>query len=84
MCVRLEELGVLQHVLVAGLAVALVLGVLFQHGVLVGSRIYLVVRDRFDGAAGVPLGGLAREGLRLVSDLGGAAQDYDEPGHEHN
>ena len=87
MRVRLEELGVLQHVLVAGLlaglAVALVLGV-FQHGVLVGSRIYLVVRDRFDGAAGVPLGGLAREGLRLVSNLGGAAQDYDEPGHEHH
>ena len=56
----------------------------FQHGVLVGSRIYLVVRDRLDGAAGVPLGGLAREGLRLVSNLGGAAQDYDEPGHEHH
>jgi hypothetical protein len=32
----------------------------------------------------VPLGGVAGEGLRLVGDLGGAAQDYDEPGHEHN
>lgn len=87
MHVRLEELGVLHHVLVAGLlagltvALVLGLGVLLQHGVLVGSRIYLVVRDRLDGAAGVPLGGLAHEGLHLVSDLGGAAQDYDEPGH---
>jgi len=32
----------------------------------------------------VPLGGVARQRLRLVGDLRGAAQDYDEPGHEHD
>jgi hypothetical protein len=32
----------------------------------------------------VPLGGVPGQGLRLVSDLGGAAQDDDQPGHEHD
>jgi hypothetical protein len=49
----------------------------------VGSRINFFIWDWLNGAAGVPLGGLACEGLCLVSDLRGAAQDYGEPGHEH-
>jgi hypothetical protein len=32
----------------------------------------------------VPLGGVAGERLRLVRDLRGAAQYYDEPRHEHD
>jgi len=81
------NLGVLQEIFVAGLlavlCVAVALGFLLDHGVLVGPGLP-VLQDGLDGATGVPLGGVAGEGLRLVGDLGGAAQDYDEPGHEHN
>ena len=87
MRVRQHDLGVLQQVLVpgflAGLGAAVARGVLFDHGVVDGPRLRFLVRDGLDGAAGVPLGGVAGERLRLVSNLGGAAQDYDEPGHEH-
>ena len=84
---RHMNLGVLQEIFVAGLlavlCVAVALGFLLDHGVLVGPGLP-VLQDGLDGATGVPLGGVAGEGLRLVGDLGGAAQDYDEPGHEHN
>lgn len=87
MRVRHMNFGVLQEIFVAGLlavlCVAVALGFLFDHGVLVGSRLP-ILEDGLDGATGVPLGGVAGEGLRLVCDFGGAAQDYDEPGHEHN
>jgi len=87
MRVRHMNLGVLQEIFVAGLlavlCVAVALGFLFDHGVLVGPGLP-ILEDGLDGATGVPLGGVAGEGLRLVGDLGGAAQDYDEPGHEHN
>ena len=88
MRLRKVDLGVLQQVLVAGLlaglGVTVARGVLLDHGVLVGPGLPFLVRHGRDGAAGVPLGGVARERLRLVGDLRGAAQDYDEPGHEHD
>jgi len=87
MRVRHMNLGVLQEIFVSGLlavlCVAVALGFLFDHGVRVGPGLPFL-QDGLDGATGVPLGGVAGEGLRLVRDLGGAAQDYDEPGHEHN
>lgn len=87
MRVRHMNLGVLQEIFVAGLlavlCVTVTLGFLVDHGVLVGPGLPFL-QHGLDGAAGVPLGGVTGEGLRLVGDLGGAAQDYDEPGHEHN
>lgn len=87
MRLRQMDLGVLKQILVAGLTrlrVAVARGVLLDHGVVVGAELPFLVRYGRDGAAGVPLGGVAGERLRLVCDLRGAAQDYDQPRHEHD